>query len=483
MNHITLIGIELLLPHPNNPRKQLGDLTELAESIKANGVYQNLTVVANGDGFYTIIIGHRRHAAAKLAGIDKLPCVITQMTEKQQLETMLIENMQRSDLTVIEEAQGLQLMIDLGDSVTDISKATGFSKNKIKSRLFLNNYDVDTVEKAFKKGATLEDYVKLSRIKDDKKREEVAKHLGTSNFDYYANIAIEHEKWIKEKQKIIGVLESFNAIDSTQNFINYSDYLKSCTMVTAKEVYDFCEDNHGREIRFKMPNYSDSVVVYVMKTKEEIQSSNSNNKGNDETARRAAIADYRINLINRLESYIDNYIAEHDDHAMGLNNSSQLVAIECIIRSIIVASIENDHGYYQQQTALSALNHLGLSRDKIARKDTNEFYDVSYVICADESEGKKALHLGKNPVQFLLALLRTYVNLSSCSEYDSYDGSYKCVKFRKTKHLALLIETLERHGFQTPDELTQYIEGTHPIYTEEGCKKIIDEQFEREEKQ
>lgn len=479
-NHITLIGIDLLLPHPQNPRKQLGDLTELAESIKANGVYQNLTVVANGDGFYTIIIGHRRHAAAKLAGVDKLPCVITQMTEKQQLETMLIENMQRSDLTVIEEAQGLQLMIDLGDSVTDISKATGFSKKKIKSRLFLNSYDVDTVEKAFKKGATLDDYVKLSRIKDDKKREEVAKHLGTSNFDYYANIAIDHEKWRKEKQKIIGVLKSFNATDSTQNII--SDYLKSCTMSTAKEVYDFCEDNHGREIRFRMSNYSDYVVVYVMKTKEEIQSSNSNNKGDDETARRAAITNYRKNLINRLENYIDNYIAEHDDHVMGLNNSSQLVAIDCIIRSIIVASIENDRGYYQQ-TALSALNHLGLSRDKIARKDTNEFYDVSYVICSDESEGKKALHLGKNPVQFLLALLRTYINLSSCSEYYSYDLSYKCVKFRKTKHLALLIENLERHGFQTPDELTQYIEGTHPIYTEEGCKKIIDEQFEREEKQ
>ncbi|MBQ3265925.1 MAG: ParB/RepB/Spo0J family partition protein [Ruminococcus sp.] len=478
-NHIEYISIEKLIPHPNNPRKDLGDLTELADSIKANGVYQNLTVVDNQDDTYTIIIGHRRHAAAKLAGIAELPCVIAQMTEKQQLETMLLENMQRTDLTIIEEAQGLQLLIDLGDSVANIAASTGFSKKKIKSRLLLNGYKTADVEKAFSRGATLEDYVKLDRIKNESKRKEVAKYLGSSNFDYYLSQAIDAEKWDKEKPKIIGVLEGFKAVDSAQHPISYSEYVKTCALNTAKEVYAFCEDNpDGREIRYRMSNYSNLVTVYLMKTEEEIKNSSNSRKGDDESARRAAIADYRKSLISRLEQYIDSFIAEHDDKALGLNSSSQLIAIDSIVRAIITIAIENNREYYQQ-TPLSALSYLGLGRNTIARDDKNDYHDVNYAICTDKPEGKKALGLGRNPVQFLLALLRAQSGLGICSEYYSYDRSYTCVKFRKTKHPALLIENLERHGFQTPDELRQYIDGTHPMYTEEGCKSIINSQFDQ----
>ncbi|MBO6269431.1 MAG: ParB N-terminal domain-containing protein [Clostridium sp.] len=72
-----MLPIENLLPHPLNPRKDLGDLTELADSIRAQGVLQNLTVVPEpleGPDKYRILIGHRRHAAAKLAGLTELPC-------------------------------------------------------------------------------------------------------------------------------------------------------------------------------------------------------------------------------------------------------------------------------------------------------------------------------------------------------------------------------------------------------------------------
>ena len=68
-NKIINIEIDRLLPHPQNPRKNLGDLSELAESIKKNGILQNLTVVRADEDKYTVIIGHRRCAAAKLAGL------------------------------------------------------------------------------------------------------------------------------------------------------------------------------------------------------------------------------------------------------------------------------------------------------------------------------------------------------------------------------------------------------------------------------
>ena len=114
MNTITMIPIEQLLHHPENPRKDLGDLTELAESIKVNGIMQNLTVVPVDDGIYNVVIGNRRMEAAKLAGLAEVPCVISEMDYKTQISTMLMENMQRQDLTVYEQAQGFQMMMDLG---------------------------------------------------------------------------------------------------------------------------------------------------------------------------------------------------------------------------------------------------------------------------------------------------------------------------------------------------------------------------------
>lgn len=104
MPQIVNIAIDRLFPRSDNPRKDLGNLSELAASIKASGVLQNLTVVPdepeNSNTDFTIIIGHRRYAAAKIAGLTELPCVVVEMSEREQLQTMLVENMQRSDLTV-----------------------------------------------------------------------------------------------------------------------------------------------------------------------------------------------------------------------------------------------------------------------------------------------------------------------------------------------------------------------------------------------
>lgn len=107
MNGINNISIDKLVHHPNNPREDVGDITELTESIKANGIMQNLTVVPHED-FYWVVIGNRRLAAAKAAGLKELPCVVSDMDVATQQATMLLENMQRIDLTLYEQAHGFQ---------------------------------------------------------------------------------------------------------------------------------------------------------------------------------------------------------------------------------------------------------------------------------------------------------------------------------------------------------------------------------------
>lgn len=178
---IVTIGLEHIHPHPDNPRKDLGDLTELAESIKKNGIMQNLTVIPKeGEpGEYITIIGHRRSAAAKLAGVTEAPCrVIEGMTDKEQMSTMLEENMQRNDLTIWEQAQGFQMMLDLGETEDTIAEKTGFSKKTIRHRLNIAKLDSKTLmEKERQDGyqLSLTDLYELEKIKDVKTRDKILK--------------------------------------------------------------------------------------------------------------------------------------------------------------------------------------------------------------------------------------------------------------------------------------------------------------------
>lgn len=178
---IVTIGLEHIHPHPDNPRKDLGDLTELAESIKKNGIMQNLTVIPKeGEpGEYITIIGHRRSAAAKMAGVTEAPCrVVEGMTDKEQMSTMLEENMQRNDLTIWEQAQGFQMMLDLGETEDTIAEKTGFSKKTIRHRLNIAKLDSKTLmEKERQDGyqLSLTDLYELEKIKDVKTRDKILK--------------------------------------------------------------------------------------------------------------------------------------------------------------------------------------------------------------------------------------------------------------------------------------------------------------------
>lgn len=182
-----MIPVDELQPHPDNPRKDVGDVTELAESIKANGIFQNLTVLRNCDpetGKSTVIIGHRRLAAAKLAGLKEVPCMVVEMDEKEQIATMLLENMQRNDLTIYEQAQGFQMMLDMGETQDSISEKTGFSKTTVRHRLKLLELDPEEFRKAEERQPKLTDYIELEKITDPELKSKALKTIGTSNFQW-----------------------------------------------------------------------------------------------------------------------------------------------------------------------------------------------------------------------------------------------------------------------------------------------------------
>lgn len=101
------IPIESIYPNPEQPRSEFGDLTELTESIREKGVLEPLLVKPTGDGRFMIIAGERRWRSSQLAGLQEVPCIEMDLDEKGVAEIALIENLQRKDLNIWEEADGL----------------------------------------------------------------------------------------------------------------------------------------------------------------------------------------------------------------------------------------------------------------------------------------------------------------------------------------------------------------------------------------
>jgi ParB/RepB/Spo0J family partition protein len=133
-----LIPIFLIQPARDNVRRDRGQLGELTASIKRKGVLEPLLVDARGDHF-RIIAGERRWAAAKLAGLTAVPCIVRKgVDDYERLEDMLVENLQRRDLQPIEEAQAFDRMqTELGYSQRDIAQAIGKSQSYVSKRLLL----------------------------------------------------------------------------------------------------------------------------------------------------------------------------------------------------------------------------------------------------------------------------------------------------------------------------------------------------------
>lgn len=148
-DRVHYIDIDDIKPNPNQARKKFNvkRLEELSQSIQDNGVIQPLVVQRKGSG-YELVAGERRWRASRLAGLKKVPCLIREFDEKQNLIVTIIENMQREDLDPIEEANGLQQMIHkFGFTQEQVSESLGKSRAYIANSVRLLKLPEDVQKK------------------------------------------------------------------------------------------------------------------------------------------------------------------------------------------------------------------------------------------------------------------------------------------------------------------------------------------------
>lgn len=134
------LPINEIIPNRDQPRKTFDEaaLEELAESIKQHGVLQPLLVRPIPSGGYQLVAGERRWRACRMAGLNKVPVVIKELTDTETMEIAIIENLQREDLNPIEEAEGLQALIDkCGYTQEEVAASVGKSRPAIANSLRL----------------------------------------------------------------------------------------------------------------------------------------------------------------------------------------------------------------------------------------------------------------------------------------------------------------------------------------------------------
>ena len=137
---VSVLSVSLLEPNKKQPRTRfdLDALEELAQSIKLNGVLQPILVSPLDNGGYRIVAGERRWRAARMAGLREVPVFVRELNDKQIMQIALIENVQREDLSPIEEARAYQcLMDDFNMTQQDISDVIGKSRSAVANSMRL----------------------------------------------------------------------------------------------------------------------------------------------------------------------------------------------------------------------------------------------------------------------------------------------------------------------------------------------------------
>ena len=459
------IFIDHITPHPNNPRKDLGDLTELAASIKARGILQNLTVVRRAHpklDLFTCIIGHRRLAAAKLAGLETVPCTVADMTDKEQLATMLTENMQRSDLTLLEQANGFQMMMDLGETTVTLAQKTGLSETTVRHRIKLSEMDQGTLIKKIEGGATLTDLIRLEQVKDIKIRNKVLEALGGYNFNYDLNTVLTAQKadelwpvWQAELNKFaMQVKKPENDFVRAEFYFISKDPVVTPPKDAGEVQYFYCRESN-----------TERVSLYRRRDAQDQQVSTQE----AERYRKIEEALAELNEVNeRCFRLRMDFVREK-----AVNAKTLPLITDYLIRCLF-------YPYEMRFSRYASLESPNETIGKLFGLNGKEY-----------EEGKKALleqiDQQRKENQGHALLLAAY-GLSGDSAGDGYfygHGKYRFPEKKKNTALDALYVLLEALGYQISDEERLMMSGQHPMmHLEDGEDKediLSDEALDADE--
>lgn len=452
MNEIVMIPIERMLHHPENPRKDLGDLTELAESIRKNGIMQNLTVVANEvPGKYLVVIGNRRMEAAKMAGLTELPCVISEMDHKTQIATMLEENMQRADLTVYEQAQGFQMMMDLGYKPAEIAEKTGFGETTVRRRIKMAEMDPKLLKKACEakdaeRQITMFDFDRLAQVDSVKQRNDLLKDIGDSNFEWKLKRALKVQQANKMKPAAHKAIQDAKLKKLPQNERYSGKY---------RQIYGSnCELDKWDGKKPFIPKvdeelfYDEDDTDIIFFTKEKKQKAQAQKKTPEELEKEKQI-DLAWKTVER--------VAEASTDLRRRFTEGLTVSPKTAMRMMQWAMI----------AAVGAMMSYNTPTLALQKK-----FDLNGMNIPDRVEKMSKIILDMPQKQWPNLILMMFEGEKEPKELSfTCGGRYDFPKYDRKVRLEICYEWLTEFGYQMSDEEIQMMSGTHPVFKKEAAEE------------
>ena len=225
VNKVILLPADTVQPNPAQPRVHFDpeELQGLAESIRANGILQPLTVRQNLKGEYELISGERRLRAARLIGLEYVPCILVETTAQQSAVFALLENLQRRDLNFFEEARALsKLMIEWNITQEEIAARLGKAQSTIANKMRLLKL-TDTQQKKILDGGLTERHARaLLKIEDEQMRDKavyyiIAKHMNVTQAEQYIEGLLKETEEKKSVRKTIPVIKDVRLFINTIN--------------------------------------------------------------------------------------------------------------------------------------------------------------------------------------------------------------------------------------------------------------------------
>lgn len=452
MADIVYLPIDHLRPHPLNPRKDLGDLSELAASIKENGILQNLTVVpiacvptltgrkygetsSADDDLYVVVIGHRRLAAATMAGEETVPCSIVNMSQGQQQETMLIENMQRSDLTVYEQAQGFQMMLDMGHSVQTIVTRTGFSETTVRRRLKMAELDQEKLKEVSCRQLSLQDFDELSKIEDINDRNNALEKIGTNDFESVVKRVLDKQAANRNRPAVIEWLKSVKAkaLERSDTWSNKYDHVGRYIWI-AKWQEDEA-NTPPADLPEKLFYYLDDNSLQLFKQHEKAKPEK---KSPEELAEAKAVNEARKVMEEASTHAYD--LRKQFVNALPVTNKNK----EAVMKGLISAA------------CLEAIDF-----NSPDRKALSTILDIPENYSSDRME-KLAKALGTLKTSDLAKLVYAFFG---DSEKVNCNDSYRFPMYKLNVKLNLLYDWLTSLGYEMSSEEMQLLNGEHEVYS------------------
>jgi ParB family chromosome partitioning protein len=481
-----MVPVEWLAHHPDNPRKDLGDLTELAESIRANGILQNLTIVPVEDdgehnsvaGMYWVVIGNRRFEAAMMAGLNELPCVVSDMDHKTQVATMLQENMQRADLTVYEQAEGFQMMMDLGFKPKEISEKTGFSEKTVKDRLKLTKLNKKGFSAAVNRGATLLDLIEVTKLDSKADQNKVLEYAGTDNFRKEMMDALQEQEFQKDRKRLEPICKEFmEELPSNERYNNKwerawsNDFKMTGTEEELRKHIEKVMKQHKdvpwRYCIWKYNNGGDIEFFHGQPKKESAPLAEGELSERAKAIRRGKhlryVKSFWAQAYELRKDFVKNYTVA--------NGASASTIGKILIRYALNKPCEWDGKLQKNHDWNDAYIRevLGLPEKPVesGRKDPEREWHTDYFTIWEQVDGKIDIPLVRVMLAWAVAGGVFWPDDPERGLYKYDDGSYENPSNRDSD-MTRLYAFLQEIGYGLSDMEKQLLDGTHPCYQEDA---------------